>query len=146
MSILSKRLTSYIIQYISQPGWINHRLVSLFALEKTASQLNLTKYAYISLFDVNLTNNLIENVKNESKIEKKNESSTPQLSPKKEKIILNKNGEEVTKIDSLILSDPDSMLEKALTKMITQHTAPILQKAEKNLLEKEIVSTFIFLI
>lgn len=151
VSILSKRLMSYVIQHMSQPGWINYRLISLFASEKNISILNLYKYSYISLFDVNVINKQIKHVEAKSMAEKTVENNlidgtTPQLSPVKSKpICLNGNDAEVTKMDAVIQSDPDSIIEKALTKMITQHTAPILQRAEKNQQENDIVSFQMYL-
>lgn len=120
VAILSKRLTTYAIHYFSQPGFVNYKFVSLFATKKAETELQLENYSYISISDINLSRRSKSKV---VEVNKPDEGTTPRISPKKEvKMSL--------AVDSVI-KEADSMIEKALTKMLAQHTAPILQRAEK---------------
>lgn len=149
VSILSKRLTTYLIYYVSQPGWLNYKILYQSASPADIIKLKLDKYLYISLTDVNLSDKITKNdeaadekgkMKLKERMREKSISSTPKMSPKKEPngfgIGLPKNGktrdENVSKIENLIQPGQDSVIEQALTKMITQHTAPILQRAAKS--------------
>lgn len=155
VSILSKRFTKFLLFHLSQPGWLNYKILYQSASETDISRLKLDDYLYISLSDVDLSDQQMKVEKSPSILEQLNEeeqlikkqkslSSTPQLSPKRDvnvsivESVDNKN--DLAKIDPIILpTATDSMIEQALTKMITQQTAPILQRAEKSLTEKNVL-------
>lgn len=155
VSILSKRFTKFLLFYLSQPGWLNYKILSHSASQNDISRLKLNDYLYISLSDVDLSDKQMKvekrpsipeqlNDKEQLLTKQKSLSSTPQLSPKRDvNVSLVESTDncknDLTKIDSIILpTGTDSMIEQALTKMITQQTAPILQRAEKSLTEKSV--------
>ncbi|KAF2899421.1 hypothetical protein ILUMI_06754, partial [Ignelater luminosus] len=93
VSILARKFTTYILTYISAPGFLNYRLIQLSCSETEKNNLNLNNYSFISLSDVDhngcLTQLHMSQIPSteikEKKLEKlKNEeSSTPSISPRK---------------------------------------------------------------
>ncbi|KAK5638239.1 hypothetical protein RI129_012534 [Pyrocoelia pectoralis] len=89
VSILSKRFTAYILTFVSTPGYLNYKMVELCASESVKSRLELNRYYFISLSDVDHSGNLNQLKKDslevkETTVDKliKEESYTPKISPK----------------------------------------------------------------
>ncbi|KAK4878397.1 hypothetical protein RN001_010903 [Aquatica leii] len=80
VSILSKRFTTYILAFVSTPGYLNYKMVEACASDDDKARLNLKKYYYISLSDVDHTGNL-----NQLSPGIKDEYNTPKISPKRTK-------------------------------------------------------------
>lgn len=92
MSILSKKLTTNILTYVSQPGFINYKIVyNCVSIEKK-QLLDAEGKAYISLSDVNFSSTQTPKPRNKFLLKKDmlkpnsecpDEASTPKISPKK---------------------------------------------------------------
>lgn len=93
ISILARKFTTYILMYISAPGFINYRIIEISSSEAEKKNLNLDNYSFISLSDVDHSGSLTQLHKSnipsteikEKKLEKlkNDESSTPAISPRK---------------------------------------------------------------
>lgn len=51
VAVLSQKVVGYLLIYVSKPGFINYRLLSLLAAEEIEKELELERYSFISLSD-----------------------------------------------------------------------------------------------
>ncbi|KAB0791579.1 hypothetical protein PPYR_03379 [Photinus pyralis] len=90
VSILSRRFTSYVLTFVSTPGYLNYKIVETFASESVRASLQLDRFAFISISDVDHGGSLDQLRKEclevkETVVERliKEESLTPKVSPKR---------------------------------------------------------------
>ncbi|KAF5303294.1 hypothetical protein FQA39_LY10033 [Lamprigera yunnana] len=89
VSILSKKFTTYLLKFISTPGYLNYKIVELCASDVDKSRLKLNKYSFISLSDVDHSGKLTQ-LQNAQDVKRRDikslirdEYNTPKISPKK---------------------------------------------------------------
>lgn len=92
VSILSRRFTTYILTFLSAPGLLNHNIIQLCGSAETKTKVNLDKYYFVSLSNVDHTMKessltqsmiLIQLKENHLKTEKIDKSGTPVMSPRR---------------------------------------------------------------